>query len=136
MNFLSLPNSASARSRHYIELLLYTRQSGVWFYFCTWEYGKLAVIPHVIILPYLAGLVNMTGLEGAESHRSRRRGGRRLGQVIVHFIRTLVLILSYYTCSIGLTFYQKRLFKVRTFACAFTVYPFISSSIIIIAMFQ
>ncbi|KAK8380317.1 hypothetical protein O3P69_016728 [Scylla paramamosain] len=58
-----------------------------------------------------AGLVNMTGLEGAEGHRARRRGGRRLGQIIIHCIRSLVLILTYYACSIGLTFYQKRLFR-------------------------
>uniref|UniRef100_A0A0P4WK87 Sugar phosphate transporter domain-containing protein n=1 Tax=Scylla olivacea TaxID=85551 RepID=A0A0P4WK87_SCYOL len=56
-------------------------------------------------------LVNMTGLEGAEGHRARRRGGRRLGQIIIHCIRSLVLILTYYACSIGLTFYQKRLFR-------------------------
>ncbi|XP_045116843.1 solute carrier family 35 member C2-like isoform X3 [Portunus trituberculatus] len=62
-------------------------------------------------LAYNQGLVNMTGLEGAEGHRARRRGGRRLGQIIIHCIRSLVLILTYYACSIGLTFYQKRLFR-------------------------
>ncbi|KAG7177997.1 Solute carrier family 35 member C2-like [Homarus americanus] len=57
------------------------------------------------------GIVNMTGLEVTEGRLTRRRGGRRLGQMIIHCIRTLILILMYYTCSIGLTFYQKRLFR-------------------------
>lgn len=67
--------------------------------------------PPYTYLRYTPGLVGMTGLEGAENHRSRRRGGRRLGQIIVHCIRTFTLIITYYACSIGLTFYQKRLFK-------------------------
>ncbi|XP_045616259.2 solute carrier family 35 member C2 isoform X2 [Procambarus clarkii] len=58
-----------------------------------------------------SSLVNMTGLEVTEGRLTRRRGGRRIGQVIVHCIRTLILILMYYTCSIGLTFYQKKLFR-------------------------
>nr|XP_045616260.1 solute carrier family 35 member C2-like isoform X3 [Procambarus clarkii] len=62
-------------------------------------------------LVYTPGLVNMTGLEVTEGRLTRRRGGRRIGQVIVHCIRTLILILMYYTCSIGLTFYQKKLFR-------------------------
>ncbi|XP_042224980.1 solute carrier family 35 member C2-like isoform X3 [Homarus americanus] len=60
---------------------------------------------------YTPGIVNMTGLEVTEGRLTRRRGGRRLGQMIIHCIRTLILILMYYTCSIGLTFYQKRLFR-------------------------
>ncbi|XP_071518635.1 solute carrier family 35 member C2-like isoform X3 [Panulirus ornatus] len=63
------------------------------------------------IMRIMAGLISMTGLEVTEGRLTRRRGGRRLGQIIVHCIRTLVLILTYYTCSIGLTFYQKKLFK-------------------------
>ncbi|KAK3870860.1 hypothetical protein Pcinc_023955 [Petrolisthes cinctipes] len=67
-------------------------------------------LPANTFLTYTPG-VTMTGLEGTEGLHSRRRGGRRLGQVLVHCVRTLILILTYYTCSIGLTFYQKRLFR-------------------------
>jgi len=57
------------------------------------------------------GFIAMSGLEGGDNRLGRRRGGRRLSQIIVGVARTLVLILTYYTCSIGLTFYQKGLFK-------------------------
>ncbi|KAK4324708.1 hypothetical protein Pmani_004664 [Petrolisthes manimaculis] len=67
-------------------------------------------LPANTFLTYTPG-VTMTGLEGTEGLHSRRRGGRRLGQVLVHCVRTTILILTYYTCSIGLTFYQKRLFR-------------------------
>ncbi|XP_047502331.1 solute carrier family 35 member C2-like isoform X2 [Penaeus chinensis] len=62
-------------------------------------------------LVYTPGLVSMTGLEGTDGRLGRRRGGKRLGQILVNVLRTLILILTYYTCSIGLTFYQKRLFR-------------------------
>ncbi|KAK7066463.1 hypothetical protein SK128_010420 [Halocaridina rubra] len=53
----------------------------------------------------------MTGLEVTEGRLGRRRGGKRLGQICLSVMRTLILILVYYACSIGLTFYQKKLFK-------------------------
>ncbi|KAL7639579.1 UNVERIFIED_CONTAM: hypothetical protein RMT77_010080 [Armadillidium vulgare] len=42
---------------------------------------------------------------------ARRRRGKRMCQLFVNISRTLLIILFYYACSIGLTFYQKHLFK-------------------------
>ncbi|XP_064096958.1 solute carrier family 35 member C2-like isoform X1 [Macrobrachium nipponense] len=64
-------------------------------------------------LNYAPGV--MSGLEVSEGRLGRRRGGKRLCQVLLNLCRTLVLILVYYTCSIELTFYQKQLFKVFKF---------------------
>ncbi|XP_076068317.1 solute carrier family 35 member C2 isoform X2 [Oratosquilla oratoria] len=46
-----------------------------------------------------------------EGQMPGRRRGKRLGQLMVNGIRSVTLICIYYTCSIGLTFYQKNLFR-------------------------
>ncbi|KAF2354149.1 Sugar phosphate transporter domain [Trinorchestia longiramus] len=53
------------------------------------------------------------GGDSASAQRltDRRRRGRRCMQLLLLHSRTLLLILIYYAFSIGLTFYQKNLFK-------------------------